>query len=476
MLSKLFSTRKSMLGLSFIFLLFSFSLLIGFLALSIVPAEAAINCSDSDWSVGTEADLNSAIGCFNGKSTAGTYTITLTDTIGLAASTSNINNSTAGVELLIEGDGFTVNGQNNSGVRPFYIANDSVVTMRNIMISGGNMVNDDGGGIYNRGVLTVTNSTIYGNSAAYLGGGIFNFGGNLFILNSTISNNYSDLGSVGDWNGTTTITNSTISSNINNNRYGVHAFSGGTIRLNNTIIANKASEDDCGGSGTIISDGYNIASDNTCNLSGTGDISNTNPLIGPLQDNGGATLTHALLDGSPALNTGNSTLTEDQRGEARPQDGSNDIGAFERVYVDCASQPWVVTTENNFNDAITCYNSKTIAGTYSISLTQNISLTASLMVINNTTANADLQIDGNNFTVDGQNTSGIRPFEIKADTYVTIQELTIARGAPFNAPGGAVRNSGVLTISHSTLNDNSSTSGGGIFNDGAVTTGFFPAR
>jgi len=61
----------------------------------------------------------------------------------------------------------------------------------------------------------------------------------------------------------------------------------------------------------------------------TSDINNMDPMIGPLTNNGGPTLTHALLDGSPALGAGvaSAGVTVDQRGVAR--DNPPDIGAYE---------------------------------------------------------------------------------------------------------------------------------------------------
>ena len=90
----------------------------------------------------------------------------------------------------------------------------------------------------------------------------------------------------------------------------------------------------------IRSNGHNLDSETSCGFTAAGDISNTDPLLGPLQDNGGRTWTHALLPGSPAINQGtNSTCpATDQRGIARPQMGICDIGAYElepaaRIYL-----------------------------------------------------------------------------------------------------------------------------------------------
>jgi len=70
-------------------------------------------------------------------------------------------------------------------------------------------------------------------------------------------------------------------------------------------------------------------------LNGPGDQINTDPLLGPLQNNGGPTLTHALSPPSPAINAGDPSFTpppnDDQRGSpfVRVFNGRIDIGSFE---------------------------------------------------------------------------------------------------------------------------------------------------
>jgi hypothetical protein len=106
-------------------------------------------------------------------------------------------------------------------------------------------------------------------------------------------------------------------------------ISGGSITLHNTIISNSPVGGNC--SGIMTSQGYNLDSGNTCGLAGSTDLSNTDPKIGPLQDNGGPTFTHALLSGSPAIDQGDNTNcpATDQRGVSRPKGSSCDIGAYE---------------------------------------------------------------------------------------------------------------------------------------------------
>ena len=88
------------------------------------------------------------------------------------------------------------------------------------------------------------------------------------------------------------------------------------ITLTNTIVANNGYSD-C--SGTITSAGYNLDGGNSCGFTATGDLQNTDPLLGPLADNGGPTQTHALLIDSPAIDAGDDSAcpSTDQRGFPR---------------------------------------------------------------------------------------------------------------------------------------------------------------
>jgi len=233
-----------------------------------------------------------------------------------------------------------------------------------------------GGGIMNNagGSLIITNSTINGNtsSAAYLdafgghayayGGGVHNSGG-MNMTNCTISDNLavgitsSDTGYGGGISngGNLQINITTIAHNSATG--GAGAFGGGIYRsgptnltrTNSTIIAlNSASTGpDFTGGGALESIGYNIIGNNAdavINSQPTDQIGTPgapiDPLLGPLADNGGPTLTHALLSGSPAIDKGKSGgVFVDQRRFHRPIDipgipnasggDGSDIGAFE---------------------------------------------------------------------------------------------------------------------------------------------------
>jgi hypothetical protein len=239
-------------------------------------------------------------------------------------------------------------GHGNDGYGgAIYNCPESTMTIINTTISGNTA--EEGGGICNGGALTISNSTISENIARNLkGGGIRNYGA-LAITNSTICGNRASGVGGGIHNGrlfgpsgTVMISNSTISQNIAGQSDGGGIFSdrnGTTAELQNSIVANNAGSD-C--HGTMTSDGYNLSSDDSCGFNATGDLENTDPNLGALQDNGGPTQTMALLPGSPAIDAGNPDgcadrqgrlLRTDQRGQPRPdrEDSAGcDMGAYER--------------------------------------------------------------------------------------------------------------------------------------------------
>jgi len=213
------------------------------------------------------------------------------------------------------------------------IFNYGTLTATNTTFSG-NSATLLGGGIINYGTLTATNTTFSGNSATF-GGGIINYG-MLNVSSSTFFSNTAPSGG-GIYNTTTlTVTNTTFSGNSASSGGGIYN-SGGTTTLKNTIVTNSPSGGNC--RGTITNGGYNLDSSSTCSWgSSGGSMSSTDPLLAPLADNGGPTLTFALLADSQAIDAGTNSgcPSTDQRGFHRPADGDAngtatcDIGAYEK--------------------------------------------------------------------------------------------------------------------------------------------------
>ena len=219
----------------------------------------------------------------------------------------------------------------------------ALVTIIDTTISGnsageGGGINTGGGKL--PGNLTVINSTISGNFASSDGGGIASFFSGLTIVNSTISGNtvgdpdYGDGGGIAAGSGVVppalTITNSTVSGNSAASCGGI---CGGTVEIGNTILNANASGNI---GGTVTSHGYNVCSDDADGLlNGPGDQINTNPLLGPLRNHGGPTLTHMPMRGSPAIDAGDPSFTpppdHDQRGACfyRVFGGRIDVGSVE---------------------------------------------------------------------------------------------------------------------------------------------------
>jgi hypothetical protein len=191
-----------------------------------------------------------------------------------------------------------------------------------------------GGGIGWQGSLTVTDSLITGNYSPSVyalsrGVGLQNNGGTATLTNVTVSGNTATTEGAGIRNvadGTVTVFNSTIASNTGPLVGGIYSEVGGTVTILNTIVASNGGANYLG---DLVSQGHNIASDGSCGLTSPGDMPLTDPVLGPLADNGGPTQTRALLAGSPAINAANDSVCPfaDQRRYTRI--GVCDIGAYE---------------------------------------------------------------------------------------------------------------------------------------------------
>ena len=199
----------------------------------------------------------------------------------------------------------------------------------------------EGGGIYTRGPTTIRGSTVSGNSATTAAGVYVK--DTVTVVNSTVSGNTAANSGGGFYTqtgGTLVLTNTTITNNHANSGGGIFRASGTLGPFVNSIIAGNtagSSRPDCEGSPSSL--GHNIIgiADGCGFTPVAGDIVGTasspiDPKLGPLEDNGGLTATHALLPRvSPAFDAGDDAMAPatDQRGLARPQGAASDISAFE---------------------------------------------------------------------------------------------------------------------------------------------------
>ncbi len=237
------------------------------------------------------------------------------------------------------------------------------VTLEDSTIDGNSA--GEGGGVYNdSGSVIIRRSTISHNTANEDGGGILNHyldnahnvgRGTVTLENSTISGNSAKQGGglfQDDYYGYDSkplpLYNVTVSDNSAQDSGGGIAFSYGKVSLSNTIVAGNHSDaaPDCfTNNGSLLSNGYNLIGSTTgCDFtSTTEDQVDLDAGLDTLQDNDGATQTHALLNNSPAIDGGNpagcldsagNVLHYDQRGYPRrgildPLQPVCDIGAYE---------------------------------------------------------------------------------------------------------------------------------------------------
>lgn len=274
------------------------------------------------------------------------------------------------------------------------IANQGTLLIADSVISDSEVTTGfrSGGGIDNSGTLTILRSTISGNSATGFGGAILNRD-QLTIVSSTISGNNAGVGTIfNDGSGAVDLIGSTISGNTAEVGSGIYNNNGTVTIWNSTIVANQTVGNEPGGAvftrdvaantlemfNTIVAgnafddvDGKDPEDNSANNVIGTelGGISLDRIVDPVLADNGGPTLTHALVAGSPALDAGDSALLppdtfdldgnqdtsealpHDQRGSARIFDqlqiadlvDALDVGAFE-LDVQVAADPQIVVS------------------------------------------------------------------------------------------------------------------------------------
>jgi len=305
--------------------------------------------------------------------TSGVLSIDANVTItGLGANKLTVSHSGAssGGVFFTSGNTVSISGLTISGATGFAnVENAGTLTLTNCTVSGGQ------GGGFSSGVfndpfatLNMSGCTISDNVSGNNSGGLEN-DGTATLVNCTITGNHAQfaggisagLGYASGSTGPLTLVNCTVAGNGTDGPLsgcgGIYQKASSVVKLLNTIVASNSSATSAPPDvrGTFTDLGHNLIGDTTggTGFTGTDDLLNINPRLGPLQNNGGPTDTMALLPNSPAIDAGSNAAAPatDQRGVARPQDGYNrgtflaDIGAFEAIsFV-------VTTTADNGNDA-----------------------------------------------------------------------------------------------------------------------------
>ncbi len=393
--------------------------------------------------------------------------------------------------------------------------------------------NQSGGGIIVRDATAKIEGCTFVKNYGYNGGGLSS-SGQLTLLNSTFSANiaqgYQNQSGPGGYNGggleitpssvtspNTLVDSCTFFGNISDNprafTIGGIAASSSPLTLRNSIVVGNADKNALDIGGNISSGGHNLVGETgSSGFVASDKLNVADAKLGPLADNGGPTQTIALLAGSPALNAGQTALTEDQRGVARPQGNADDIGAYESevVVTPPAETPsLIVTTLQDVaaNDGLTSLReaidySNVKAGADAISFADNVRGTITLNGTQLPIVTGELAIAGpgsSQITIDANSKSRI--LQVSSAGKLTLSGLSLTRGdsgggtsggsGDFNggsaiisdgtlvliqvnlsgnnntAVGGAIRSSGTLTLVDSILNSNSCyRDGGAIYNTG----------
>jgi hypothetical protein len=390
-----------------------------------------------------------------------------------------------------------------------------------------------GGAIFNNGgTVTLTNSTVSSNNikggapTGYgMGGGVFNNAGTITITNSTVALNSN--GGLYNLNGTINVTDSTFADNTTttSNNYAYRAsgiisaaYDGGTATANisNTIIWDPGAGYDfsyfafSGGISTYSGTNNLIGSIDAVNdFNAPGIVSTSDPLLGPLQNNGGPTPTMALGQNSPAIEQGDKAVgpATDQRGFPRDlaDTGTVDIGAYERVptltmIVNTALDETTDTSKLSLREAMDLaagqvdnpdfprsqihavpgtvdtitFDSSLDGQAITLSTAGDSSIGSSALPVSSTVVIDGPTGTGNGITLSAAGSS-MRLFFVTSTGNLTLQDLTLQGGLVEGTVagagpgrGGAIYNEGALTVLDSTLAGNTAQGGAGASGSGGA--------
>jgi hypothetical protein len=367
----------------------------------------------------------------------------------------------------------------------------------------------EGGGMYSSGGhASLSGCTLRNNTAQAFGGGISVFQGALTITNSTLTGNSAYRGGgIEAVTMTCTLINCTIADNTADDEGGGIFSSGYWTTLGNTIVADNQTVGNVFGPdtfGVFISLGYNLIGNDrdsggetmvgspwvSTDQTGTA-AQPLDPMLGPLQNNGGPTPTMALLPGSPAIDKGGASLsgvtvpTIDQRGAVRGPAGLNagtapDVGAYE------ASSSYLVTSTADDGSAVGTLRTAVNWAFVSTNANPSNSPAAPNTIVFDLPSGSVINLESalpalsaSSMAIDGPGASSLTVerdptlatqfsvFVVDSGSTVSISGLTIAHGAADD--GAGIDNSGRVTLSDATLADNTADDGGGLFNNGTAT-------
>jgi hypothetical protein len=376
--------------------------------------------------------------------------------------------------LTIDGTGSKVTISGNNASRIFNIRGGTgvIVTLRALTFTGGTATT--GGAVYvdtNGTVVNIEKSTFTGNKADN-GGAVYGKGWTattINITNSTFTDNHAINGGAGAVFGASAKINITNSTFVDNTatagRAGYYSYFNARGQVKNSIFYNNTT------AGAVVNCGWSTYSVATANNIGCGSgLGNVNPLLGPLQDNGGETWSMKPGTNSPAIDAGNECSDSDQRGFSRPTDGNRDGSA--NCDIGAIEVPTLTVTTNadsGANSLRQVIADASAGDTINFSTdVQTITLSSGEIVINKA-----LTIDGtgSKVTISGNNASRI--FNIRGGTgvIVTLRALTFTGGTA--TTGGAVyvdTNGTVVNIEKSTFTGNKADNGGAVYGKGWTAT------
>ena len=303
----------------------------------------------------------------------------------------------------------------------------------------------DGGAIGNRGELTITESTLTKNTAEY-GGGAINNRGELTITKSTLNNNTAEYsgGAIHNW-GELTITESTLTKNTAGN--GGAIYSSNEVNISNCTLVNN-----------LQSSFSFVENNNGLDIEWNDDVISSDEVTIYLENNcdGEYNIVDNLIKWNKTLSKG-------------PHEIILELKDNNKIIMNFTYSWDIITTNvNNYDELINSINKAKdiITPQYIINLNKG-DYNATNTIVWNSISNLNLIINGNGITLNGQNKYQF--IKIGKNSKLTLNNIILTNYTA--GAGGAILNWGELTITESTLNNNTANfiCGGAILNWGELT-------